>query len=82
MPREKTVRRDTGSQEVTYEEHHWLLLSQLRQRAIVVMAVLEQTGIAPLIHGSICRGDVSEHSDVDVYIPQVVPSFSVVLWPS
>ena len=77
MPREKTVRRDTGSQEVFYEEHHWLLLSQLRQNAIVVMAVLEQIGIEPLIHGSICRGDISEHSDVDVYIPQVVPSFSV-----
>jgi predicted nucleotidyltransferase len=43
------------------------------------MATLEQTGITPLIHGSLCRGDVSESSDVDVYLPTVLPSFTVEL---
>ncbi len=79
MPREKTVRRDTGSEEVIYENKRWSQLSKLRHRAIALMSILDQVGIEPLIHGSICRGDVSEQSDVDVYLPYVLPSFSVEL---
>jgi predicted nucleotidyltransferase len=77
MPREKTVRRDTGSQEVAYDKSQWALLLKFRQRAVDLMTILEQTGLEPIIHGSICRGDVTEHSDVDVYLPSVLPSFSV-----
>lgn len=77
MPREKTARRDTGSQDVTYTADRWSHLSTLRWRALEIMGALDPIGVEPLIHGSICRGDVSEKSDVDIYIPSVVPSFSV-----
>ena len=79
MPRKKPVRRDTGSQEFTYTEAQWTQLAQLRQHAIALMETLESTGITPLVHGSLSRGDVSETSDVDVYLPQILPSFSVEL---
>lgn len=77
MPRKKPVRRDTGSQEVIYSDSHWVLLARLRQRAIALMTALEPSGAEPLVHGSLCRGDVSESSDIDVYIPMVIPSFTV-----
>lgn len=79
MPREKPVRRDTGSEEIVYLKARWTQLAVLRQRAIDIIAALEHTGIAPSVHGSICRGDVSEHSDVDIYLPSVIPSFTVEL---
>lgn len=77
MPREQPTRRDTGSKEIIYKAGRWSHLTQLRQQAIEIMGILNQVGVEPLIHGSICRGDVSEHSDVDVYLPGVIPSFSV-----
>ncbi|MFW9935035.1 MAG: DNA polymerase subunit beta [Candidatus Thorarchaeota archaeon] len=77
MPREKTVRRDTGSRDVSYTASQWAHLSRLRDRAIEIMGVLNEIGSKPLVHGSICRGDVSEQSDIDVYLPNVIPSFSV-----
>ncbi|MFX1565055.1 MAG: hypothetical protein ACFFCH_03590 [Promethearchaeota archaeon] len=77
MPREQPTRRDTGSKEIIYKAEKWSHLRKLRQRAIEIMSILKQIGVEPLIHGSICRGDVSEHSDIDVYLPGVIPSFSV-----
>ena len=77
MPREKPARRDIGSQEVIYSADRWSKLSELRHRAIELMERLNQIGVEVLIHGSLCRGDVSERSDVDIYLPRVLPSFSV-----
>ena len=77
MPREKTVRRDTGSQEVIYSADRWSQMGELRLRAKGLMEVLDQIGVEALLHGSLCRGDVSEQSDVDIYLPRVLPSFSV-----
>jgi len=77
MPREKTARRDTGRQDIIYTPERWVQLTRLRRRAIDLLDVLNHLGIEPLIHGSICRGDVTEQSDVDIYLPKVVPSFSV-----
>ncbi len=79
MPRTKPARRDIGSQEVTYGNTKWSLLAKLRKRALDLMTVLDQTGSMSLIHGSICRGDVSEDSDIDVYLPNVLPSFTIEL---
>ncbi|MFX1562831.1 MAG: nucleotidyltransferase [Promethearchaeota archaeon] len=79
MPREKPVRRDTGIQKVVYTPEHWQLLASLRERADKIMALLEGKGMEPIVHGSVSRGDVAKHSDIDVYIPQVVPSFTVEL---
>jgi len=77
MPREKTARRDTGSQDVIYTADRWFHLSNLRHRALEIMDALNPIGVEQLIHGSICRGDVSEKSDIDIYLPRVIPSFSV-----
>lgn len=79
MPREKPIRRDVGSKEIVYSPTHWNLLAQLRHRAIELIKILEKTGVEPIIHGSICRGDISEHSDIDIYLPKVISSFNVEL---
>jgi predicted nucleotidyltransferase len=41
------------------------------------MAALDQHELDTLAHGSLCRGDVSESSDIDIYLPRVLPSFAV-----
>jgi predicted nucleotidyltransferase len=79
MPREKPVRRDTGIQKVVYTSEHWQLLAALRLRTDEIMALLEKKGMEPIVHGSISRGDVTKQSDIDIYIPQVLPSFTVEL---
>jgi predicted nucleotidyltransferase len=43
------------------------------------MTVLEGKGLRPIIHGSVCRGDVTANSDIDIYISSVVSSFVVEL---
>lgn len=79
MPRKKPARRDTGSEVKFYTEAQWRHLSTLREKSAEIMAVLEEKGLSPIIHGSVCRGDVSAHSDIDVYLSQVVSSFIVEL---
>ncbi|KYH42342.1 MAG: DNA polymerase subunit beta [Candidatus Bathyarchaeota archaeon B63] len=41
------------------------------------MEALEGFGVFSVTHGSIARGDVSEESDIDIFIPEVVSSFIV-----
>ncbi|KYH40442.1 MAG: DNA polymerase subunit beta [Candidatus Bathyarchaeota archaeon B26-2] len=41
------------------------------------MDALDRAYIKSVTHGSIARGDVSHKSDVDIFIPQKVPSFLV-----
>jgi predicted nucleotidyltransferase len=79
MPREKPARRDTGSTIKTYTESHWRHLAILRRKAAEIMAVLEEKGLSPIIHGSVSRGDITAHSDIDIYISHVVSSFIVEL---
>ena len=63
--------------EVTYDEEHWRLLRRLREEAIEIMSALDDLRIFSIVHGSIARGDVSEKSDVDIFIPGIVSSFLV-----
>ncbi|MDI6642851.1 MAG: nucleotidyltransferase domain-containing protein [Candidatus Hodarchaeaceae archaeon] len=63
--------------EVTYTNKRWELFKRFRQGALEIMAALDKHGIESLVHGSVARGDVDEHSDVDVFIPYVVPSYRV-----
>jgi len=63
--------------EVIYDEEHWNLLRRLRAEAIEIMSILNDLHISSMVHGSIARGDVSEKSDVDIFIPDVVSSFLV-----
>ena len=62
---------------IIYDEKRWRLLNQLRAEAIELMDALKSMHILSIAHGSIVRGDVSEKSDIDIFIPDVIPSFLV-----
>jgi hypothetical protein len=62
---------------VTYTSDLWLLLEQFRKKALRIMESIEKTHVETLVHGSIARGDVSEKSDIDIFIPTQVSSFAV-----
>ena len=63
--------------EVFYSAEHWRLLKDLRAKAIEVMETLERAHIFCIVHGSIARGDVSPKSDIDIFVPQIYPSFTI-----
>jgi len=63
--------------EVFYSAEHWSLLKDLRAKAIEVMETLERAHIFCIVHGSIARGDVSPKSDIDIFVPQIYPSFTI-----
>jgi predicted nucleotidyltransferase len=65
--------------EVKYSENRWALFKQLRRRAQDIMLVLSKHNIESLVHGSVARGDVDENSDVDIFVPSVVPSYRIEL---
>lgn len=63
--------------EVIYQEERWEILASLRELAREVMSSLMEFEIDSMAHGSIARGDVHRRSDVDVFIPAIVPSYLV-----
>ena len=63
--------------EVTYTKARWQLLTELRNKAVEVMAALERFHFQSVVHGSIARGDVNKTSDIDVFIAEVQNSFLV-----
>jgi len=63
--------------EVTYDKRHWELLKELRSKAIQLMEILDRAHLGSIVHGSIARGDVSEESDIDVFLPDPPSSFIV-----
>jgi predicted nucleotidyltransferase len=63
--------------EVVYSAEHWALLQKLRAKALQLMEALAKFNIETIIHGSIARGDVTEKSDVDVFIPNPPSSFLI-----
>jgi len=75
------MRRKTGEmgspKEVIYSEDHWSLLREMRLKALEVLKELRTRNITAFVHGSIARGDVRKDSDIDIFIPYVIPSFLV-----
>lgn len=65
--------------EIVYDEEHWQLFEELRKRALELMEVLVKRGLNPILYGSVARGDVRKGSDVDVFVPHVVPSYKIEL---
>jgi predicted nucleotidyltransferase len=63
--------------EITYDEKRWKLLAELRSKATRIMRTLAQSHLNSIVHGSIARGDVSEKSDIDVFIPDPPSSFLI-----
>ncbi|MEM1657723.1 MAG: nucleotidyltransferase domain-containing protein [Candidatus Jordarchaeales archaeon] len=72
----KPVRRGDRV-EVVYSDERWRLLAELRKRAVQVIRKLREHGLDAIVHGSVARGDVTKHSDVDIVIPYQVASFKV-----
>jgi hypothetical protein len=73
----KKPTRRSELREVVYTSDRWLLLEQLRKQALRVMEPIQKTHVETLVHGSIARGDVSEKSDIDIFIPTQVSSFAI-----
>jgi hypothetical protein len=54
-----------------------MLLTELRNKAVEIMAALDTFHLQSIAHGSLARGDVHKDSDIDVFIPEVQNSFLV-----
>ena len=65
--------------EIVYDEERWRLFKELRTRALELMKILVKRGLNPILYGSVARGDVKEGSDIDVFVPHVVPSYKIEL---
>ena len=76
MGRDKVERR-AEYRVVVYDDKQWKLLADLRQEAMRIMEALVAMRLAPIVHGSIARGDVHRDSDIDIFIPSIVPSYLV-----
>ncbi len=63
--------------EVTYCTGHWEILEQLRKRSLQVMKTLKSHHLNATVHGSIARGDVTQTSDIDLFISNPGSSFAV-----
>ncbi len=63
--------------EVVYDEKRWKLLAELRSEATRIMRALAQSHLNSVVHGSIARGDVTEKSDIDVFLPDLPSSFLI-----
>jgi predicted nucleotidyltransferase len=63
--------------EVVYPESRWKVLRQLREKAVQLMEALDRCHLRSIVHGSIARGDVSETSDIDVFLPSPPSSFVI-----
>ncbi|MEM2727367.1 MAG: nucleotidyltransferase domain-containing protein [Archaeoglobaceae archaeon] len=68
-----------SGREVKYTEENFKILKEKRKRARELMEILESSGLQSIAYGSIARGDVSPKSDVDIFIPQQIPSFKLEL---
>ena len=62
---------------VVYDDGHWPLLTNLREKALSLMQKLESFGVQSYVYGSIARGDISKSSDIDIIVPYVVPSYKI-----
>jgi len=63
--------------EVIYDKKRWKLLKQLRKKTIQIMETLDNCHLRSIVHGSIARGDVSEKSDIDMFLPDPPSSFVI-----
>ena len=62
---------------VFYEKSRWKVLKELRGKAIQIMEALDRVYLRTIVYGSLARGDVSEKSDIDIFLPDQPSSFLV-----
>ncbi len=63
--------------EVIYDKKRWDLLRELRVKTVQIMESLDKFHLRSIVHGSIARGDVSETSDIDIFLPDPPSSFII-----
>jgi len=63
--------------QVDYSEKHWKTLEKLRSETAMMMEPLVDAHVYCIVYGSIARGDISETSDIDVYLP-TPPSHTII----
>jgi hypothetical protein len=63
--------------EVVYDEKHFRLLKDLRSKALQIMDSLHRFHLHSIVHGSVARGDISDRSDIDVFLPNPPSSFII-----
>jgi len=73
----KKISRAYDVEEKIYSREQWDRLRDMRGRALGVMDALASRGIESIVHGSLARGDVGPKSDIDIFIPSVVPSYLI-----
>jgi len=56
--------------DVVYSEERWALFRCLRERALFYMRLLAGCSLRCFVYGSVARGDVSEGSDVDIFVEE------------
>ena len=66
--------------QVVYDDERWKLLKKMREKASKIMKPLLDHGLNPIVYGSIARGDVTEKSDIDVFVSQPVSSQLIELY--
>ena len=62
---------------IEYNEDRWRLLKKLREEAIKLMEIFNFEGVDSVVHGSLARGDVTEKSDIDLFLPNPPSSFKI-----
>lgn len=82
-PGDPHMRRKTAEMgersEVVYDSGRWETLHLLRTRAGAVLEALKAQALDGVVFGSVARGDVRPSSDVDIFVPAVASSMSVML---
>ena len=73
----KKPMRHAERNEVAYDAEHWTLLEKHRGKALRIMEALEKDLLETIAHGSTARGDVTEKSDIDVFLPNPPSAFIV-----
>jgi len=73
----KKPERRLEHRELIYDSERWFLLKEFRGKAMKIMVALQSFHLNSIVHGSVARGDVSEKSDVDVFISYPPSSFMV-----
>ena len=71
----KKIQKTPNRKKIKYNQKTWKKLKDLRNKAIKTMEKIKQH--SPRIYGSIARGDVNQESDIDIIIPNKIPSFQI-----
>jgi predicted nucleotidyltransferase len=72
--REK-VAGETDFADIQYDSVHWDILQEKREKAENILTIIPN--LAPRVYGSIARGDVTPHSDIDIIIPYSIDEYQL-----